>query len=127
VYFGHCPGTLASWDLDVFSGARNHLLVRGAGHVPGLKRLPLFKLLAIAEIAVLAAGHVNRLTPAERKRAVDLIMLGRGRPGNLTAKEREELAQIVAKTQPRLFAGLAADKLSPVPLPKRFVHGRSKK
>ena len=110
----------------MFSGVRNNLLVRGAGHVPGLKRLPLFKLLAIAEIAALAADHAKRLTPTERRRLIELIKIGRGRRGNLTAKEREELAQLVAKTEPRLFAGLAADKLSPVPLPKRFVNGRPK-
>ena len=106
---------------------RNSLLARGAGHVPGLKRLPVFKLLAIAEIAALAAGHVQRLDQQERRRMIELIKLGRGRTGNLTATEREELATLVAKTEPRLFAGLAADKLSPVPLPRRFVHGRAKK
>ena len=94
--------------------------------MPGLKRLPLFKLLAIAEIGALAAGHVQRLTPAERRRLIELIKIGRGRTGNLTVKERDELAAIVAKTEPRLFAGLAADKLSPVPLPRRFVKGRAK-
>ena len=107
-------------------GARNRLLLRGASRIPGLKRLPLFKLLSIAEIALLARDHVNRLTPEERRRAFDLVRLGRGRKGNLTAKEREELAALVAKAEPRLFAGLAADKLSPVPLPKRFTHGSSK-
>jgi hypothetical protein len=30
----------------------------------------------------------------------------------------------VAKAEPRLFAGMVAHKLSPVPLPRRFVHGR---
>ncbi len=110
----------------MLKGARNHLLARGAGHVPGLKRLPVFKLLAIAEIAALAVGHANRLEPAERGRLIDLVKTGRGRPGNLTATERDELARLVAKTEPRLFAGLAADKLSPVPLPRRFVHGRSR-
>ena len=108
-------------------GLRNNLLARGAGHVPGLKRLPLFKLLAIGEIAMLAADHAQRLTPAERRRLIELIKTGRGRTGNLTADEREELATLVAKTQPRLFAGMAADKLSPVPLPGFIKHGRKKK
>jgi hypothetical protein len=108
-------------------GLRNNLIARGAGHVPGLKRLPVFKLLAIAEIAVLAVGHMSRLEPHERRRMVDLIKTGRGRRGNLSAKERDELAGLVAKTEPRLFAGMAADKLSPVPLPRRFVHGRRKR
>ena len=108
-------------------GLRNNLLARGAGHVPGLKRLPVFKLLAIAEIALLAFNHANRLEPAERRRLIELIKVGRGRTRNLTEKERDELAHLVAKTEPRLFAGLAADKLSPVPLPKFVKHGRAKK
>ena len=105
---------------------RNRLLLHGASRIPGLKRLPLFKLISVAEIALLARDHVGRLTPDERRRAFELIRLGRGRTGNLSATEREELAAIVAKAEPRLFAGLAADKLSPVPLPKRFTHGRGR-
>ena len=107
-------------------GLRNNLIARGAGHVPGLKRLPVFKLLAIAEIGALALGHMNRLDAAERRRLLDLMKLTRGRAGNLSAKERDELTALVAKMEPRLFAGMAADKLSPVPLPRRFVHGPKK-
>ena len=103
---------------------RNKLLLHGVSRIPGLKRIPLFKLISIAEIVLLARDHLNRLEPAERRRALELIRLGRGRTGNLTAAEREELGRLVAKAEPRLFAGLAADKLSPVPLPKRFTHGR---
>jgi hypothetical protein len=105
---------------------RNRVLLHGASRIPGLKRLPLFKLISIAEIALLARNHVGRLTPDERRRALELVRMGRGRTGNLTATEREELAALVAKVEPRLFAGLAADKLSPVPLPKRFTHGRAR-
>jgi hypothetical protein len=106
---------------------RNRFLLHGASRIPGLKRIPIFKLLAVAEIAVLAHSHMSRLTPEERRRAIELVKLGRGRTGNLTSSERDELAALVAKAEPRLFAGLAADKLSPVPLPKRFVHGRRKR
>ncbi len=105
---------------------RSRLLLHGVARVPGLKRIPIFKLLAVAEIAFLAKDHIGRLTPAERRRAVELIKLGRGRTGNLTANEREELAALVKKAEPRMFAGLAADKVSPVPLPKRVKHGKRK-
>ena len=105
---------------------RNRLLLHGVSRIPGLKRLPLFKLISVAEIALLAREHVGRLTPAERRRAFELIRQGRGRTGNLTGTEREELAALVAKADPRLFAGLAADKLSPGPRPKRFTHGRAR-
>ena len=99
-------------------------LARAAGRLPGLRRLPVMKLLAIAEIAVLARDHIAKLDPAERRRLLELLRLGRGRTSSLSPKEREELATLVAKAEPRLFAGLAADKLSPVPLPHRIVHGK---
>jgi hypothetical protein len=102
---------------------RNRLLALGAARIPGLKRLPIFKLIALAEIALLAHAHVIRLTAAERKRLFELVRTSRGRKGNLTEAERHELAELVNKMEPRMFAGAAADHLSPVPLPKRIKHG----
>lgn len=86
-----------------------------------LRRIPLFKLLAIGEIVLLAGRHLSRLTPDERRRFVELMRAGRGRRRNLPEKERDELADLVAKAEPRLFAGAVAEKLSPVPLPRRFT------
>jgi hypothetical protein len=102
----------------------NHVLTRGASRIPGLRRLPVLKLLAIGEIALLARSHAQKLDAAERRRLVELLREGRGRPSNLSAGEREELQRLAAKAEPRLFAGLAADRLSPVPLPRRLVRGR---
>jgi hypothetical protein len=99
------------------------LLVRGLGRLPGLRRLPMLKLLAVAEIALLMRAHLSKLDARERRRLVALLRTGRGRSRNLQPAEREELAALVAKLEPRLFAGLAADRVSPVPLPKRFVQG----
>jgi hypothetical protein len=65
-----------------------------------------------------------RLTPGERRRLLALVRRGRGRPSRLRRSERDELARLVAKLEPRLLAGTAIDKLSPVPLPNRLVHGR---
>jgi hypothetical protein len=53
-----------------------------------------------------------------------LIGATRGRSRNLSANERLELARLVAKADPRLFAGLVAQRFSPVPLPGRVVRGR---
>ena len=108
-------------------GFRNRAITHGVSRIPGLRRLPIFKLLSIAEIALLARTHVSKLTPEERRRGIELIRTGRGRTRNLTQAERDELAAIVAKAEPRLFAGLVADKLSPVPLPRRVVHGARKR
>jgi len=94
--------------------------------VPGLKRLPVLKLIAVGEIALVAKRHLDRLTPAERRRLVELLRQAKLRPRNLSASERQELEEIVAKLAPREFAGVAADKLSPVPLPRRVVYGRQR-
>ena len=102
---------------------RNRLLAHGATRIPGLKRIPIFKLLAIAEVAILANQHAQRLNPQERRRFLELVRTSRGRSGNLTTAERGELAALVNKMEPRLFAGSALDKVSPFPLPKRFTHG----
>ena len=101
----------------------NRLLKHGLTRVPGIKRLPVLKLLAVAEIAMLARDHYGRLDPHERRRLVELVRKGRGRRDSLPEDERVELAALVAKADPRRFVGMAADKLSPVPLPRRIVHG----
>jgi hypothetical protein len=95
--------------------------------IPGLRRLPIFKLLAIGEIALLARNHLRKLTPDERRRFVALMREGRGRPRNLSEADRDELGGLVAKAEPRLLAGAVANKLSPVPLPRRVVQGRRRK
>ena len=105
----------------------SRLLARGLTRLPGLRRLPILKILAIAEIGILAREHLNRLAPAERRRLLELVRDGRGRSRNLEPAERQELAALVAKIEPRLFAGLAADKLSPVPLPRWITGGKKKR
>src|SRR5947209_971717 len=97
------------------------------GRVPGLRRLPVAKLLALGEVVMLAREHLAQLDPNERRRFVELMRGARLRPRNLSPAERAELAALIAKANPRLFVGLVADKLSPVPLPRRVVHGPSPK
>lgn len=98
-----------------------------AARLPGLRRLPILKLLAIGEIALLAREHVSLLDPRERRRLLELVRKGKGRTRGLSPQEREELAALVAQAEPRRFAGLVADKLSPVPLPGRIVGGRRRR
>jgi hypothetical protein len=90
-----------------------------------LKRLPLFKLLAAAQILLLARRHLGRLDAADRRRLRDLFTHG-VRDHHLSADERHELAGLVRKVEPRAFVGDAADRLSPLPLPKRLTHGSRK-
>lgn len=94
-----------------------------ASHVPGLRRIPVLKLLAAAELTMLARDHLMKLDRSERRRLFELVRIGRGRRRNLTESEREELARLIALMEPRLLAGHAADMMSPVPLPKRVVNG----
>jgi hypothetical protein len=98
-------------------------IAAGASRVPGLRRIPVFKLLALGEIALLARSHMGRLEPDERRRLIELLRKGRGRTTRLSGDERDELGRLLAKTEPRLFAGLVADRLSPMPLPRRLVYG----
>ena len=92
--------------------------------VPGLRRLPVVRLLSAAEVAMLARDHLQRLSPQERRRLIALVRAGRGRSDRLTAAETDELAAILAKLQPRRLLGDAVNSLSPVPLPGRVLYGR---
>jgi hypothetical protein len=95
-------------------------LGHAAEHMPGLRRLPIMRLVLLAEVGLIARNHIELLTPSERRRLVVLVREARGRPRNLSPREREELEALVAKAEPKLFAAEAAEKLSPVRLPKRF-------
>jgi tellurite resistance protein len=82
-----------------------------------VRRLPWFKVLAAVQLALLARRHFGALKPAERRRMAALARRGH----KLSRAERDELLDLAAKLEPRAFAGAAADKLSPVPLPKRLT------
>jgi hypothetical protein len=107
----------------VFRGLTHKAIAGGASHVPGLRRLPIFKLIAAGEVALLARTHIARLTPEERRRFVRLLRDARGRPRNLSEADRDELQHLIAKAEPRIFMGHAVDRLSPVPLPRRLLFG----
>ena len=103
------------------------LIQRATRRIPGLRRLPVAKLLVFGELALLTREHVGRLEPHARRRVLELLRIGRGRPRNLTAAQRAELHLLVAKADPRLYAGLVADKISPIKLPKRVVRGKKRR
>ena len=74
------------------------------------KRIPFFKILALAQIAKLANDHYRRLDPAERKQLLGLVR----RPRDLTAADKAELKRLVGKMEPGAFAGGAARHASPL-------------
>jgi hypothetical protein len=94
---------------------------RAASRVPGLRRLPVMRLLLLGEVLLVARAHIERLTPAERRRFVLLMREARGRPSTLSTNKHDELQALIAKADPRAFAAATADKLSPVPLPRRLT------
>jgi hypothetical protein len=98
-------------------------VLKATERLPGLRRLPMLRLLALGEVVLLARDHIEKLEPQERRRLVVLVGRARGRASKLSRGERAELQRLIAKAEPRLFAGTAADKLSPVPLPDRVVRG----
>jgi hypothetical protein len=98
-----------------------------ASHVPGLRRLPVLKLIAIAQVGMLARDHMLRLSPDERRRLFALVRKAHGRPSMLSETERNELSLLVIKLEPRLLAGQAFNHLSPVPVPQWVVRGRRKR
>ena len=106
------------------NGLVNRSLGRAAERIPGIRRIPVVALLSAAEVAMLAKDHLQRLTPAERRRLVHLVSTGRGRRDRLTDRERAELEQILETLEPRRLFGDAAGKLSPLPLPRRLLYGR---
>lgn len=81
-----------------------------------IRRMPIFKLLAIVQLALLARRHLGVLTPAERRRMLELTR----HPRTMTPAERHELRDLALKLEPRAFAGAAADHLSPFPVPKKL-------
>jgi hypothetical protein len=59
-------------------------------------------LLAAAEVVVALRDHVtSRLSDKERRRMVEIVRTSKGRPSNLSDRERKELRALLAKTEPR--------------------------
>jgi hypothetical protein len=72
-----------------------------------------FRVLAIAQVALLVRRHLTLLAPDERSRLAKLVGKSKGRPRrNLSANEREELLRLVRKLEPGEFGRAAAGRLA---------------
>lgn len=80
-----------------------------------LKFLPFFKLLAFAQVALLARRHIQRLDRGDRRRLLELVRGAR----HMSAADRTELKGLVRKLEPGAFAGGAVKRLVPVGIPGR--------
>ena len=62
------------------------------------------RIFAIAQVALLARRHLQKLEPDELSRLTSLVKKSKGRPGsNLSANEREEVLRLVRKLEPGAF------------------------
>ncbi|MGH2842734.1 MAG: hypothetical protein ACRDKL_04015 [Solirubrobacteraceae bacterium] len=89
-------------------------VARAMERVPGLRRLPLARLVILAEVAILAKAHLDRLSPRERRQLLTLLRDAKCMPRTLSSAERREFEDLIAKLEPQLFANTAAEKFSPL-------------
>lgn len=62
------------------------------------------RILAIAQVALLARRHLGLLEADERARLAKLVSKSKGRPRrNLSSNEREEMLRLVRKLEPQRF------------------------
>jgi hypothetical protein len=87
------------------------------------KLSPAARALLVADVAWLAARRVAGLEARDRAR-LGTLLAGALRERRLAEPERRELAALVAKLEPRAFAGDVAKRVSPLPLPDRLAYGR---
>ena len=92
----------------------NVAVARAAQRLPGLRRMPLARLVLLAELGMLAKIHFERLSPAERRRLVVLVRDAKGWPQNLSEREQRELKKLVAKVEAKAFANEAVERFSPL-------------
>jgi hypothetical protein len=72
------------------TAARGRWLARGAW------------LLAATEVVLAVREHIaGRLSDKERRRMVEIARSSKGRPSNLSDRERKELRELLAKVEPR--------------------------
>jgi tellurite resistance protein len=66
-------------------------------------------LLAAAEVVLAVRKHVTgRLSEKERRRMVEIVRSSKGRPSNLSDRERKELQGLLRKVEPRELVKTAA-------------------
>jgi hypothetical protein len=70
-------------------------------------------LVAAFEIALITRSHWRRLEPEERRRLSELLRKSRGRPSRLSAREREEAAELLEKLDYAELGGNVAATLLP--------------
>jgi hypothetical protein len=71
------------------------------------------RVVAAAEVALVAKRHLDLLAPGEVGELRRLLVKSKGRPDNLTARERKRIQELVKKLQPGMFAKDATARFVP--------------
>lgn len=66
------------------------------------------RIMLVAEVALIAKRHLDKLGPGEVGELRELLVKSRGRPGNLSPRERTRIRVLVTKLEPGAFAKSAA-------------------
>jgi hypothetical protein len=66
------------------------------------------RILLVGEVALLAKRHLDKLGPGEAAELRNLLVKSKGRPGNLSSRERSRIKALVTKLEPGAFAKSAA-------------------
>ena len=70
-------------------------------------------IVAAAQVALIANRHWRRLEPEERRRLRELLVKSKGRPSKLTARDRQEVEQLLQKLDYAELGGNVATTLLP--------------
>lgn len=69
-----------------------------------LYALPWMRVVLVAQGLVAAKRHYDRLTPKEREDLKRILRESRGRPRNVSPKDRQRLRELVSKMEPGTLA-----------------------
>jgi hypothetical protein len=76
------------------------------------RAIPITWLLIAGQVALATRRHLQKLEPHERRRLAQIVRSSRGRPSNVSKRERDELLRLVRKLDlarlGRDVAGMAA-------------------
>ncbi len=72
------------------------------------------RVIALGQLALLAKRHLDRLDTGELGELRTLLARSRGRPANLSDRERRRVGELVSKLEPGAFARAAAGSVVPL-------------
>ncbi len=74
--------------------------VLGAAGSAGMRWTVWARILIVAEVALTIKRHLDLLDSPEKQDLQRIVRKSKGRPSNLTKRERDRLGQIVSKLEP---------------------------